>query len=219
MAGDRSGSPSLTSLLLVPALVTLAVTLVRLAGELLHWSPRYFARSAGGAFALVGIVWLVPIFAIYFAWRLLGSDPRPRVGAALAHPLLAAVLVVAAVYVAGPVLKLPRLSQFAAIILACVVAAAVAYRGWPALGRTLLAYGLAARVPVILVMLVAIVADWGTHYDVPPPNFPEMPWLSKWLVIGVVPQLLLWIPLTIIVGALAGALTLLVAGRGRAATA
>ena len=49
---------------------------------------------------------------------------------------------------------------------------------------TLLAYAFAARVPVALVMLVAMLGNWGTHYDVAPPGFPEMGVFSKWLMIG-----------------------------------
>ena len=45
--------------------------------------------------------------------------------------------------------------------IASIVAILVGLRAWPALGRVLLAYGLAARIPVAAVMLVAIMADWG----------------------------------------------------------
>ena len=58
-------------LILAPAMITLAVTLLRLVGELNHWSPALFNREAGGGGALIGIVWLVPIFGVYFALRLL----------------------------------------------------------------------------------------------------------------------------------------------------
>lgn len=37
------------SLIFVPALITLAVTLFRLTGELMNWSPLLFNRTAGGA--------------------------------------------------------------------------------------------------------------------------------------------------------------------------
>ncbi len=51
-------------LILVPAVITLAVTLLRLVGELQQWSSALFNRSAGGGGAIVGIVWLVPVFGI-----------------------------------------------------------------------------------------------------------------------------------------------------------
>ena len=41
------------------------------------------------------------------------------------------------------------------------------------LGRTLLAYGLAARIPVAGIMFLAMMGRWGTHYDYVgmPPEF------------------------------------------------
>src|SRR5262245_51519367 len=77
-----SSSLDVRRLILVPALVTLAITLLRLVGEILNWSPTFFNRAAGGAGALVGIVWLVPVFAVYFALRVLHALPRPRLGRA-----------------------------------------------------------------------------------------------------------------------------------------
>ena len=56
---------SIKKLILVPALITLAVTLLRLTGELMHWSKALFNPAAGGGGALVGIAWLVPVFGIY----------------------------------------------------------------------------------------------------------------------------------------------------------
>ena len=91
---------SIRRLIVVPAVITLAVTLLRLIGELQRWSPRLFSREAGGAGAIVGIVWLVPIFGIYFAIRLnqAGHGPASRgraIGFAVAALLAAAALVFA----------------------------------------------------------------------------------------------------------------------------
>jgi hypothetical protein len=55
-------------------------------------------------------------------------------------------------------------------------------------------------------MLVAILGNWGTHYDVAPPNFPAMAPLSKWLLIGLLPQMTIWIWFTVVVGSLFGIL-------------
>jgi hypothetical protein len=98
-----------------------------------------------------------------------------------------------------------RLGIFA---VASLVALVIAMRGWPALGRVLVAYGLAARIPVIIVMLVAMLGNWGTHYDAPPPdpNFPAMGVLSKWFLIGVVPQLTAWMSFTVVFGMIFGGL-------------
>lgn len=209
-------------LILVPALITLAVTLLRLAGELLHWSTAFFNPEAGGGAALVGIVWLVPVFGIYFALKIVGAgEAPPRLGRALAHVLIAFVLLPASGAVAGA-LGVSRTGTTLLLVFAVVaiVAAVVALRGWPALGRVLVAYGLAARVPVAIVMLVAIFGDWGTHYDVPPsPEFPAMAPLAKWFWIGLVPQLTIWVAFTVVVGSLFGLLAVALVHRGRRAAA
>ena len=206
--------PFLTSLILTPALITLAVTVLRLIGELQHWSPRFFSREAGGAGAVVGIVWLVPIFAVYFAWKLAKASLAPGAGRVIAHGAVSFGLMVLTIVVGHQTIPSQR-AQFGVYLVASVIAAWIAYRGWPALGRTLLLYGLAARIPVALVMLVAIYANWGTHYDVPPPNFPEMAPLPKWFMIGFLPQMFMWIPFTIYLGTLFGGFALLAAGRRR----
>ena len=199
--------------LLVPAVATLTVTLLRLAGELFGWSTRLFGDSGGGG-AIVGIVWLVPVFGVSFASRLAARGPTPRPAGVVAHALGAASLVVASGAIAGLLLRLPQLGQLGVVMLAAVAGAWVASRGFPALGRTLLLYGVAARVPVIIVMLVAILGNWHTHYNAPPPEVRDMAALTKWLLIAVIPQTFLWIPFTMIVGALFGGLAL-VAVRSR----
>src|SRR2546428_1932876 len=71
---------SLMSLILIPAVITFAIPLLRLFGELQNWSPRFFSRQAGGAGAIVGIVWLVPVFGVYFARKLLAVGEGPAGG-------------------------------------------------------------------------------------------------------------------------------------------
>ena len=85
----------------------------------------------------------------------------------------------------------------------------IAWRGWPELARTLLAYAFAARIPVVFVMLAAIFGNWGTHFDELPPNAPEIAALSplgKWLWIGLLPQMTAWIYVTVVGGLLFGGL-------------
>jgi hypothetical protein len=209
-------------LILVPAVITLAVSLLRLLGELMHWSTRLFNPAAGGGGAIVGIAWLVLLFGIYFALKLAAAGERPAgVGPAIGYPLLGFALVPAAGFAAAA-LGAPRGSAplLGVIVVASIVGAFVAFRGWPALGRTLLAYGLAARIPVIVIMLFAILGNWGTHYDVGPSATAMMGPIPKWLLIGVVPQLTIWIWFTIAVGALVGGITLAIRDRvGRPATA
>ncbi|HEY5906393.1 MAG TPA: hypothetical protein VIZ31_00040 [Vicinamibacteria bacterium] len=216
MALQREDVP-VKSLVLGPALITLFVTLVRLGGELLNWAPTFFSREAGGAGAIVGIVWLVPIFGVYFALKLLRLGHGPdSVGRAIGIPVLAFLLVPATIFVA---MEIPLPIRIAVLGVGCIVALLVAFRAWPALARTLFAYGLAARIPVVIVMLVAILANWGTHYELGPPGFPEMAAIPKWFWIGLLPQLTLWMAFTVIVGALFGGVAVLVTGRRAAPVA
>ncbi len=80
-------------LIAIPALVTLAVTLLRLFGELQHWSPILFRGDPGGLDAVVGIIWLAPIFAVYFALKLVTVGSRPVASArAVVHAFLGVAL-------------------------------------------------------------------------------------------------------------------------------
>lgn len=213
---ERSDLP-LGSIILIPGIITLAVTLLRLVGELRHWSPVFFNRDAGGPGAVVGIVWLVPAFGVYFALKLIRLGHAPAsVGRAIGIPLLALLLLPVTV---AATMKIELPFQIAAFGAGCVVGLLVAFRGWPALARTLFAYGLAARLPVAFVMLLAIFGNWGTHYELGAPGFPEMAPFQKWLWIGLLPQMTLWMAFTVIVGALFGGLAALAAGRRERAAA
>jgi len=215
MTSDRPGSVSIKSLILVPAVISLAITLLRLIGELQNWSPALFSKAAGGGGAFIGISWLIPVFGFYFAWKLAKETPAPGGLGLIGWSLLVVALAVGITVFVARVLKLSQFVQFPIVIVTLLSGAWLVYRQWPLLGRTLLTYGLAARVPVAIVMLIAIYANWGTHYDVPPPNFPEMGPLAKWINIGLVPQMLIWIPTTIIGGFFGGGIALLAGGRSR----
>ena len=57
------------ALVRTPVLITLAVTAVRLLGALGGLPDFLVNREAGGAGAIIGIVWLSPIFAVWFGRR------------------------------------------------------------------------------------------------------------------------------------------------------
>jgi hypothetical protein len=202
-------------MILVPAVITLAVTLLRLVGELQGWSPRLFSKEAGGGGALVGIAWLVPVFGAWFGWKLARSGERPgSLGRALGLTVLALAILPGSGFVAGKLgIDQRSLATFGIFAVVSVAGLVVALLAWPALGRVLLAYGLAARIPVVLVMLVAILGNWGTHYDVPPPGVPEMFGLWKWAVIGLLPQMTIWLWFTSVIGGLFGIVAGAIAGR------
>jgi hypothetical protein len=205
-------------LVLWPAVVTLAITLLRLVGELLDWAPALFNRSAGGGGSPLGVSWLPPVFGVLFAVQLVRAGFGPaRAGKAIGMAVLGVVVAIGLMMVAGSlgILQPGTFSLFGllAFTLALTAGAAVAWIGWPALGQVLLAYALAARIPVALVMLVAMLGDWQTHYDVAPPGFPAMGVMAKWLQIGLLPQLTVWLAITVLFGVLFGSLAGALGGR------
>ena len=203
-------------LIVIPAVITFAVTLLRLVGELLNWSPALFSR-VGGGFSLVGITWLIPVFGVYFALKLNGRGEGPASGwKASGWALIGVLIMIAAIAVT---MKLPRVAILIVTSISFWLAIAIAFRGWPALARTLLSYGFAARIPVAIVMLVATYARWGTHYDAVPPGMPEfaaMAPLVRWFSGGLVPQMTGWICVTVLVGMLVGGVAAALAGRRQA---
>jgi hypothetical protein len=189
----------------------LAVTLARLFGELWGGPNSLFNRAPGGLGALVGIVWLIPVFGFLFARRLAPYAVRPvGAGRLLAHMVGAFLLLVGTGWLLG---RLPFGGGpwMIAMVVGSALSIALAYRAWPQLSATLLAYGVAARVPVLVVMLLAMLGNWETHYDAARPDLPAMGVFQKWFVIGLVPQLSVWIAMTFVLGLLGGALALAVA--------
>ncbi|MGH9323348.1 MAG: hypothetical protein ACRD21_10545 [Vicinamibacteria bacterium] len=212
---------SIFRLVLGPAIITLAVTLLRLVGELNGWSRTFFNPDAGGGFAVVGIAWLVPIFGIYFALKLHSSGSLRGGWRALGFAALAIavffVLTFGLISLLGLDPNQPTLAVLGVNAVASLVSLAVAFFGVPTLAKALTTYGLLARIPVVLVMLAAILGNWGTHYDVVPPGVPEMSPLTKWFLIGVVPQLTFWMAFTVVLGAFFGGIALAHVERRRAA--
>ena len=196
-------------LILVPALVTLAVTVVRLVGELMHGPKILFNSAVGGGGAIVGIVWLAPIFGIYFALKLAAGGAGPKtLGRAVGLPLLGGVVVIGLGYLGSRLIH-PNAFQEGLLYSLGVfaLAAVITLPGWPALFRTLLAYAYAARVPVAVVGFFAFWRDWGTHYDAVPPEVPEgWGWFMKFLWVGLLAQLIFWVAFTVFAGMLFGGL-------------
>ncbi len=207
---------SLPRLILVPALLSLGVTLLRLTGELLRWSEAWFSTATQGVAPsgwswLIGITWLPIPFGAYFAWKLwtAGQGPSGPPFRALAWSLGAIGVVLLGMSYRPP-LPFPQVLLF--IWGSMIPAGILAYRAWPALGQTLLAYGLAARIPVAGIMFLAMMGRWGTHYDYVgmPPEFQMSLWRGFfWL--AFFPQLVFWVLFTLVLGALSGSLFALAA--------
>lgn len=220
MAETKSGTPvNIMRLILIPSVITLAVTILRLVGELNNWSEFWFNRSPGGGGSPIGISWLAPIFGIYFALKLSREGEGPSSATrAILFALGSVALVVIASWVAFGLISQQPGNPVSLIVVgvATIVAILILKKPWPTLFKTLIAYGFAARIPVAIVMLFAIYGNWGTHYDVPPaPDFPAMSWVMKWLLIGAMPQLIIWIWFTVASGLLFGSIAVALMHRGK----
>jgi hypothetical protein len=159
---ERQNGPDYGKLILIPALITLAITLLRLSGEFMDLPSWLASKKAMGPGALIGISWLPPIFGIYFSLKLIGAPGK--------H--------------------------------------------WWNLFKTLLLYGLAARIPVIIIMGLAIYGNWGTHYDAFVGRLSAAAPVVKFLWGGVMTQLVWWVMIwTVGSGMLTGLVTSLIRSR------
>jgi hypothetical protein len=149
----------------------------------------------------------VPLVGLYCGWQLQRRGFRPSsLGLALGVPLGALALAPALPWLANRVHETTWTLHLTAWALSSLFLLALAATAWPSLGRLLAVYALLARGPVVLVMAAAIWRRWGTHYDVPPPGFPPMTMLQRWIWIGLVPQATIWVALTVAIGAVFGVL-------------
>ena len=204
---DSVARRSIKQLIFVPALISLAVTIIRLAGELAHWSQKYFNTEVGGGRSIVGITWLAPIFGAYFAAKLVRTGAGPRSAwQAMGFAALGAAVLIGGSFVGQ---GLPSFSGFYARLLyiwtVFVLAGIVTLPGWPALFKVQLAYAYAARIPVVIVMFLAFQQGWATHYSAAPSDTP--PGIALWpkfLWLGFFPQLIFWVGFTLVSGMLSG---------------
>ncbi len=209
-------------LIAIPTVITLAVTILRVIGELKHWPALGFNSAAGGPGALVGIAWLPIIFGPYFALKLAAAGDGPKSsGKAIGFAFLGLLVLFLAIVLFGLTIKHPSLFTLVAFLL-MLVAAFVPLIGWRSLTRVLLAYAFAARIPVLIVMYYAMAgnggAGWGTHYDAVNPMLAHMSFWRKYINAAILPQMTLWIGWTVIFGAIFGSIFAAIAHRGKQAT-
>jgi hypothetical protein len=212
---------STISLITVPALITLAVTIVRLVGELQHWGKPWVGNQAGGGLALIGISWLPILFGPYFAWKLAAAGDGPSGnGKAVGFAVLSLVVFVLAGFAIPLTLRDRKVTYLTLIpFVVMLVAAFIPRVGWRSLGNTLIAYAFAARVPVLVVMYLAMSANggqgWGTHYDAVDPSLAQASLLRKWTIEALVPQVTLWVGWTVCLGSVLGTIVAALAHRGK----
>ncbi|MBZ5544013.1 MAG: hypothetical protein LAO07_10075 [Acidobacteriia bacterium] len=205
-----SGKISITKLVLVPAVATLAVTLLRVTGELLHWSRTLFNPTPGGGGAIVGIVWLIPVFGVYFALRLakLGEAPE-RPGRAIGYAALGF-----AILAAGFLMFQYAFQSLHGLVVMWGTAALggmLPRYGWRGLYKVLIAYAYLARIPVAIVMLLATLGAWESHYSALAFPTTRMSPLAQYFLLGFFPQLVWWVGLTLTVGVLVGSVAAAIA--------
>jgi len=211
-------SVSTKRLILIPSVITLAVTLLRLVGELQHWPTALFNREAGGVGSIVGITWLVFVFGIYFASKLSSAGEGPASGGrAIVYSISGIVLMFISFVVMMPGSKINFPGKLAVGFVLLVLAAVIQFFGWPALARTLVAYGYAARIPVLIIMYFSIKGNWDTHYSLGPPGVEFPDFWTKFIQIAVIPQMIMWIVFTIVLGSLCGSIVVAVAHRRKPA--
>jgi hypothetical protein len=194
----------------IAGLITLAITVLRVVGEVNQWAPLLFARSAGGGAGLVGIGWLIPAVGFWFGRTLArrGHEVGDRARALRRCGL--GLLGVAVTLALGRFVLPVTVGTFAFVLVALAACSPAAFAAWPALARVLLVYALLARLPTVLVTILAVANDWGTHYERLAPGSAPMSDGARTLVLCAA-QFGIWIPLTLLLGSLAGTL----AGRSR----
>jgi hypothetical protein len=214
------GVPKITwKIVLIPGLISLFVTLLRLTGELRTWSAAWFSKETGGSIPsglswVIGITWLAFPFGAWFALKLGRSGIRPT------RPGRSFLIAIVSLVVFYGALRLVRFLHFGFPMILIpiwsvgIVAAGIAWLGWPSLARVNALYGLSARIPVVIVMFLAMQGHWGTHYDYTgmPAQF-QMPFWSGFFWLAFFPQLIFWLSFTVILGNLGGSAAALLGAR------
>jgi hypothetical protein len=211
----------ITRLIAIPAVITLAVTILRVVGELQHWPTPLFNTAAGGGAALVGISWLPIIFGPYFALKLAAAgEGAASIGKATGFAVLSLVVFALGGLLFGATIAHPTLLTLVALLL-MLGAAFVPGIGWRSLGNALVAYAFAARIPVLVVMYFAMSgnggAGWGTHYDAVPPALAHASFGMKFLYAAIMPQMTMWIGWTAWLGSIIGTVVTAIVRRGKQA--
>lgn len=210
---------STAGLIMIPAVITLGVTILRLIGELEHWPKPWFSTAPGGGAALIGISWLPIIFGPYFAMKLAAAGEVPASsGKAIGCAVGSFVALGLGGFLFGSTFKHPNILTLLGLAL-MLASAFIPGIGWGALGKALVVYAFAARIPVLIVMYLAMSgnggAGWGTHYDAVPPEYVSMALVKKFINLAILPQMTLWIGWTAAVGSVLGTIAAAVKGKGR----
>ncbi|MFT7536064.1 MAG: hypothetical protein ACI85K_002018 [Hyphomicrobiaceae bacterium] len=205
--------PRIVPILLVAAILTLAVTIVRVIGECNQWDSFWFSPEPGSPLNPFGIVWLVPVFGFLFGRRLSQSGGAPRFVTGFFVPMFGFFAIMGAAFAIGAQFEgqemLRALTYF---LYGAPVLSLLALFAWPRAFVALLAYGIVARVPVMLVQYLDVQNGWQTHYGRLHPKLGVLAADDRiWLL--TLAQAGLWIPFTITLGCAFAAIGAATAGK------
>jgi len=209
-------TPSTARLIAIPALASICVTALRLVGELLHW-PKPLVNSDVCGKAILGVVWLVPIFGIYFAVKLFHAGHGPQ---RFARPMVLAVSALGFKLAGTFLMESQRMTygrRLSTNFIVTVIGLVLSTMAWPTLSKALLFYGYLSRIPIAIVQYLAVRGHWGTHYDALDPGFPPIGFWPTFLRVSFVPNIFFMEVYTVIVGALVGIVAVAVLERVRPA--
>ncbi len=209
---------SLWNLVLIPAAISLVVTIVRLIGEIQGWNETLFGNAAPGGKAaqgLFGISWLILVFGFWFGWRLRRLHDEPaHAGKAALRVAIGSVVLIGGMFALGAadLISFPNEESpaeakgFAYMLGLLAIAGIVTFTAWPRLATTLILYGLLARIPVVVITYIALDhEDWNTHYTKLPAGTLLPEGVSKFQFLAM-PQVTFWIVATMLFGGLMGCL-------------
>lgn len=192
--------PRAMGLMWVATFVTLAVTLVRLLGELQGWDPRWFGSSGSVPGGLFGIVWLVPIFGFLFGRRLAQAGSSPPFLSGFFVPMFAWLLLLGTSGLILTTFEGEELREkLRYVLLGGPVLALLGVIAWPRAFCINLAYAVLARSPVVVVQFLDVKNGWQTHYGKFPARLPAMAADERLWLLGLT-QCSFWLPFTVLLG-------------------
>jgi len=164
----------------IAAVISLAINVLRLCGELNEWNATLFNPAGGGGFSPLGITWLVPVFGFWFGRRLASDGHGPRsAGIAAASAVLGFALAGGVAYlVFGTELLAAKediATKTAIAFPGVAVCGLVLLKAWPRAWTALALYGALARAPVLVIQHLAFARGWHTHFNNGGKNGPADP--------------------------------------------
>ena len=193
-------------LLLVAAILTLVVTVVRLIGELNSWDARWFATGPGGDQSPFGIIWLVPVFGFMFGRRLAHGGRPPFVASFFVPAFGLVALLGAGAYLLKTFEGAELRTWMGYFVYAGPILALLALFAWPRAFLVNLGYALLARIPVVVIQYLDIKNGWQTHYGKVHPKAGLDVTADDRLMMLTLAQGTIWVPFTLLLGGASAAL-------------